>query len=143
MAYAPFDDANADPTDDDDQPERQQSVHEDDGQCGNLLGSVGDENDGQTAFDDTETPGMIGSEATIWETPKASSTPLHGMVPCTAPKQQTSIRKSINQSTVAMITRRNAAPFDSGISRILCNVDSMRSMTSPRGDRLLVDRVER
>ena len=53
---------------------------------------------------------MIGSDATIWATPKASNTPLHGIGACTAPKQQTRMTKSVSQSAVAMATSRTAAP---------------------------------
>src|SRR5580692_3929681 len=51
---APLDDRDADPSDDDDQPEGEKSVDEHHGQCGHLLGTVGDEYDGQAALDQTD-----------------------------------------------------------------------------------------
>ena len=46
--------ADADPADDDDQPEGQKPVDQDDGQRRHLLGAVGDEDDGQAPLDDAD-----------------------------------------------------------------------------------------
>src|ERR1700691_2615172 len=54
MTDAPLDDADADPPHDDDQPKREQSIDEYDGQGRYFLGAVGDENDGQAALDQTD-----------------------------------------------------------------------------------------
>src|SRR5579863_8317240 len=53
----PLDDADAGPADHDDQPERQQSIDEDDGERRYLVGTVGHENDRQAPLDHPEATG--------------------------------------------------------------------------------------
>ena len=57
---SPLNGPNAQPTHEDGEPEREQSIEQDDRQGGHLLRAIGDENRGEASFDDTDAPGYEG-----------------------------------------------------------------------------------